>query len=289
MTVHTNIFESVSELQDFLRTAPLASQFTDGGRTASTSRANTDMSGKGKYAMRWDGGLTLQEAADQAAVGWAEARTDADTIATQVSADVLKDTNTPRPSFELGFAGQVVDMGRFTSGHPMHMVDFAMVANDAAERVCVIVVGVCVSASIQPETMVKRGAAIVALMDVVASTGRSVEVWVEATTVTNGTTLQAAVRVKAAHQALDLDVLMYAIAHPAMFRRNLFGTWERSKGGDKLDYGYGRATKVQLGAQLGATVVLDSENNNSPREVTNPVGWVTDMLDKIAANERVGV
>lgn len=271
-TVET-IFYSVPEMQEFLRETPV-----NEGMGGYVSTANP--------AEEWSGNLTLDESIAKASIGWAEMRQDADAIASGIAADVLKTTPTLRPAFQLGFAGSTVDMGRFISGHPQHMVDFTMAASDANERVCVLLVGICVSSGVRPETLVKRGAAIVALIDILAQTGRSVEVWIEATT-KSGKYHAAAVRVKAASESLDLDMLMFAIAHPASFRRNMFGVWERNGDFTNQTGGYGRAMEIVLAERLGATVSLTPTNGNNPPEVTAPVDWILGIVEQVESSERV--
>lgn len=273
-------FDSMADLRDWVR---------DTKPTKTGHRSSEE--GKDE----WSGNVTLDESIQMATDGWEEPRDDVNSIAAGIAADAFRETESQRPKFQFDVAGGTIDMGRMLSGEPECMLDFRMQPGMGNDRVVTLLVGICCSARVNPETLMKRGAAVVALIDILAATGRSVEVYLEATTqVTEGgdyrgktRNMTCVSRVKAPEQPMDLDQLMFAIAHPGSFRKLVFAQWERMPQADDLGMGYGMPMKVQAREAVEATVVLDNPNSNDPEEVTDPVGWIVKILEQVAHAEQV--
>lgn len=273
------IHQSVADLHEFLSTT----------EPTGTSRSSV---ADGR-SQAWDLGLGFDGAMAGLVNGWSEHRDMVNGVASQVKADALKVTDAMRPTFVFDVSGGAVDVGRLMSGERECMIDFRMAPSSARERVITVIVGCAVSAKVPAETIVKRGAVLVALIDVLTATGRSVEVWAEATSKNvgpNKDTYITGVKLKDASEALDLDCLLFGIAHPAMLRRAIFADWERSETGSHLQQGpsYGiPSSKIHLADELGATITMASAPGGYFPELGDPASWIATQLERIAAQERV--
>lgn len=245
----------------------------------------------------WNGAESFDKNLERTTEGWAEHRTEVNQNAGQITADAYRETEALRPSAVVDFFGGAVDMGRYVTGDPENMIDFKLAPSNGQDKVCTLLVGVTANCGQNAQDMVKRGAAVVALIDILAGTGRAVEVWVEATSFkdyddTDGKSVSVLVCVKPANGPMDLDQLLYMVAHPGAFRKAMFAAWEGMGGQypedaahmtDVLSYCYGYpANELLHGETVAATVEL--ENMGQRREVAevkNPVGWIVEVLDAV--------
>lgn len=127
--------------------------------------------------------------------------------------------------------GVAVDVDRYLSGEPENMLDSVPVTVPTFGRVVRVLVNGAASSRVEAETIRKRGAAIVALVEAVELAGCSAEVLVtfpvsDRETGRKSSFYAATVTAKAADQALDLDALAFLLAHPSMLRRCVFAVEE---------------------------------------------------------------
>ena len=271
-TKNTRWFHDMTEMRDFVINTP----------TTKTGYISTEQD-KGE----WAGNVTLDEAAELAVTGWPEKRESAQEIASEITADAVQSVEHMVPSFRANYTGGSVNMGAYLSGQPKCMRQFTQSPEATATRVVTLHVSVCVSANIDADVMKRRGSVVAALCRVMEQTGRTVEIWVEATTQPGRRAMTTCTLLKRPDENLDMDQLLFAIAHPGSFRRLIFGAWERMPNPDDLGEGYGTPMKAQCADAVGATVVLDNANNNRPRECTDPVGWITDIVTQVTTQETV--
>jgi len=155
---------------------------------------------------------------------------------------------------ELDVTGASVDVGLFCEGEPECMVDF--IEQDAPRsRVVKLYVQINCLASVQPETIMRRGVAIAAIVDALEERGLQIELWAVDCTNTWGTPpetgdrdhlLRMACMVKEAGQPLPLDRIAFALGHPGFYRAISFANRSRI-----------------AGAQGGTTVTL-------PKDIREP-------------------
>jgi hypothetical protein len=161
------------------------------------------------------------DALQLARAGWPEGRERIDALTAQLFASVTD--RMLRPQVVTDVCGDMIDMGSYCEGRPdcWFTVEQADELTSGAQTVT-IVADVCVSAGISKETIYVRGAAIAALVAAPEFAGRPCDVIVAANTKD-----RAEVRavVKRAGEPLQLDALAFALAHPAMLRRLIFGVW----------------------------------------------------------------
>lgn len=117
-------------------------------------------------------------------------------------------------------AGDEVDVGLFLDGDPENMIEYTMAP--ARKPVVKIVVSVTFSGGIPTESIFRRGAAVMLVVDGLESAGVRVEVVVDFTTNSRAGITRRTIMVKAADDAMDRDRLVFAICHPSMLRRLCF-------------------------------------------------------------------
>lgn len=257
---------------------------TDNGRGRCSSKDGT--------AYFCGGTESLDQALQLARDGWSEHRGDvmdlADRIRHEPSVAALLDQYVMTPSTVHSVSGAFPDVAAFLAGEPDNMVTFAEVEQPRAGKVVTIHVDMITGGSTDPDLLVKRGAVVVALIELLETMGFACDVWLESTNA--GGKIGAAVRsitdlihVKTAGEPLDVDSLMYAIGHPSTFRRLLFRWWEgesatvRSSFGFMSGGGYGSCGRAQMAEELGATVTLTQASHHNP-ETLNPENWVKEIV-----------
>jgi hypothetical protein len=129
----------------------------------------------------------------------------------------------PRPFMDV--AGFDVDVGAYCSGEPEHMVTW--VDQDGGKRQVHIVLNLATAWNVTSEATILRGSVVAALIDAMESLGHRVRLdasW--SIRGTNGGILTITTSIKTESQALDLERLVFAAAHPAMQRRLMFAAAE---------------------------------------------------------------
>jgi len=181
-------------------------------------------------------------------------------------------------------AGGAVDVGRWCSGLPDHMLDFPMVPNERMGKVVRLFVDYGASAGYTAEFIRNRGVAILALVDTLKSLGVSMEIWGE-TAVTgmgNGTVHTTVTKLHDPANRLDIDELMFALGHPSMLRRVAFGVRERSKVSKSISAyrggGYGRTRTMLYAQEREADVCVERLENGSSTMMSDPVEWVMQTI-----------
>lgn len=174
----------------------------------------------------WSGTDSLAEAFKLARFGWPEGREKMQPMKRRVEELVRQRVNS-RQEVLWDVAGSVVDVGRFCGGEPENMMYFEPMPTDGKGRIVKLSVNVTASAGIKAENIFWRGAAIIALVDLLESNGFSVEIEACDGRRGGGMKLEYRVPVKVPGYALDEDRLTFVLASPAFLRRILFAVNER--------------------------------------------------------------
>jgi hypothetical protein len=188
--------------------------------------------------------------------------------------------------------GSEVDLGRFLSGEPECMVESLPIRIARRGRAVRIVLPVNYSATVEPDQVRRRGAAVMALCDVLARAQHPLEVWAAVcNTAPGGARYACVVKVQDADQPLDAGRLLFALAHPAMLRQLGFAVEEHEKATTRKQFGYvdgggygGPSYAVQEGDlpdQYGQTIVLPELQPRDKWELPQAVAWVNQQLECI--------
>lgn len=237
-----------------------------------------------KYDKDWHGphAESLDSACDLALKGWTDIRSDVDAILGDVTdrlADRLADLY--KPMYDFG--GAYVDMGRYVEGDPECMVNFSATADKSMGRVVKVVVAGTASAYIDPKDIIKRGIAVLALIDTINKLGFGVELWWDSTIEGrgNGNLYSTAVKLHDSADTLDINSVMFSLAHPSMLRRLTFSVQERSeKQAEQGANGGGYGVPADLGTVVlnDYDVIVEKLQNGRGDIVNNPLEWVMSTL-----------
>lgn len=188
---------------------------------------------------RWDLGAGWDGAYDAYCGGWAEGAH---------KAYALAETLKPRPQatrtvLKRSMAGAFPNVPAYLAGHPQAM--FQPVKRHAQGRPFVhLYVPLAYSGSIKAETAFNRGCALVAIIDALETSGCRVRVTGVDSSESESLRYVATYDLKAYGARLDVDTLIFTVAHPAFLRRIMFAHIERCNdaGVRKLTHmGYGVA------------------------------------------------
>lgn len=249
-------------------------EYAQGPKSANNAHKDSSRHDNGKD---WDLGLGWDGAVQCAQQGWSEVRSDIEGIASEVSTRV---GNLMRDEFgfEFDVTGTTVDVGRMMSGEPECMIQPVMQQVPRDSPVVTVVVEACVSASMSADTYLKRGATILALLDVLRIIGIPAEVYLSSD---NGITCHLIPLVEAG-QHVDVDELAFALAHPGAFRRIGFAAWEADE--PALPFGYGSApTSLNKWTreEVTPTIALNGVSTSIGEAgdvVRKPVDWIIAQL-----------
>lgn len=177
-----------------------------------------------RQCVTWSGG-THAEAHDMASHGWGAGATQAHELARKLVLPDIRDDAEAIVKMHHDVSGAYVDVGTYVTGAPECMVDFE--ADKRQARFARLVVNVCYHGGTYTEHVIARGVAITAAIDAIEARGIRCDVDVVMTVRGRDSALwTAGVNVKLAHEPLQLERVVFAVAHPCMLRRLCFGVME---------------------------------------------------------------
>jgi hypothetical protein len=167
---------------------------------------------------------TFEDAVAMSRAGFSEVRPEVDTYVDDVMTKLI-DVEIDSPVYLHDVNGPGFDIDRFVEGDPECFYDTVEIQDDG-DKVVVILIDCMYSGGTSDAAIIMRGAAVTALVEVLSRVGYQCEIWTEATVFGNDFRHTLLARVKEAGQELDVDRLMYPMAHPSFFRRIVFGAQE---------------------------------------------------------------
>jgi hypothetical protein len=152
----------------------------------------------------------------------------------------------PIPSRRFALKGKRIDMGRYMTGMPDSFVekyDRGIRRESYAPRILRIVVNITASGAISPDTILRRGAALVVLIDTLER--RRIRCSVDLVAVTSnrlhgGDSLEYAVNIKRDSEYLSIDKLVYFTGHASALRRLVFSLAEHEDNVTRKRFGIGQ-------------------------------------------------
>jgi hypothetical protein len=180
------------------------------------------------YAGGWAGTGTWEAAEKLAREGWPDLGVHVKTLSDDLFAKLSKYCLRPEPRYV--YEGHGLDVGRWIDGEPEHwlvMEEGETLGN--GQRVARIVYNQTASCGISTEVMRAKGATVAALVRLLdyADIRSEIElIGVLREDYKRGKRIIYRVDVKNASQDLDFDIVSFALAHPASFRRIGFACME---------------------------------------------------------------
>jgi hypothetical protein len=240
----------------------------------------------------WAGGTkNLQEAVDMGRVGYRAVRPEVDRMVGDL-VDRISGRLDNRYEYRHNVCGSDVDMGRYVEGVPECMTEWVSEPAEAMGRVVKVVINQAASAYVTAEQIRARGAAVVALVDTIHKLGVGLEVWFEVgisdSGVDKGNRYGFAVKIHSSEDPMDIDSIMFALAHPSMFRRGVFSAMEMSEkakqmGATGAGGGYGWPCNLVSPTLRGDyDVVVEKLQRGTEKAdalLADPVAWVLDTVE----------
>jgi hypothetical protein len=165
---------------------------------------------------------TMDEVEGLVKDGWSDQLGATLSIAEHAVSLVEAETSEWRPAPRLDVSGQDVDVALFLDGEPECMIDYPLTETVSAGRVITVCASVCRSAAVDTDSIIRQGQGIVALAVALERCGYGLELYADWSNTAHepGKTPTICVRtlVKAATDELDVERVMFAIAHPAFHR-----------------------------------------------------------------------
>ena len=242
----------------------------------------------GKYSAGFHLARTFNKAWDQAYRGWETVRPQVDKHIDAIR-EKLKDLVTPHDVRVHDMIGYEPDIDRFVSGEIECMWDDMMIESPHAGKVFTVLLDNCVSASQDADEMLKRGAAVIALIEAFQLFGFELEIWTETTVgAYNGPEKHSTlVRIQRAGDRPDINAIMFPLANPDFQRRLVFASQEGEAMqlrdhfhfGTAAGGGYGQARQgCHFGKRVDASIEISIERPDGAM-VRDPVKWIVAQLE----------
>lgn len=222
--------------------------------------------------------------------GYVDVRPEVDAMTDKISAHIAP---TLQPAFEMFFdvSGGMVDVGRYLVGEPECMVETRLVEIAKPGRVVTILIHGGMLGSVSTADFIKRGVAIVALVESLERMQHSTEIWLEVSSSMDGEwdreILTHLIKLKDASDVLDVDSLMFAVAYPGRHRRISFAVRELERvefgmrvGVTRDSGGQGKTCPLRCGERVGADIELESLSTFS-KVTQDAEAWIKDQLAEI--------
>jgi len=201
----------------------------------------------GDYYATWTMSANFAAAEQLALTGWDEGREKVAANLTDIFTSGAAEL-TSGAALEHSVGGAYPDVPLFVAGEVCHMVNDG---DQLGEKPLVkFLINSTASAHVDADVIANRGAAVAALVDQIESSGARCEIWVTFATATGGKFYAPMVCAKRAENVLDIDTVAFAMGHPSMLRRILFGIVENDPFTDGAGYecGYGSAATIPAAA-----------------------------------------
>jgi hypothetical protein len=256
-----------------------AARFAEANPNKQSSAKQTDT--------EWSGTATLDEAVNLAVDGWHAVRPEVqrlfDSLESQI-ATAMDEQFTVR----YDYSGDMVDMGRYVAGDPECMVDYVTEPQERMGKVVRLMVAGIASAYVKPEQIRARGVAVCALIDVLHKLGVGIELWTEQCyhhPAGEQDAYSMLVKLHDSADMMDIDDIMFAIAHPSMLRRIGFAGVEQMEWSSAyIRNGYGRVANMRCHDIVGdVDVTIEKLQNggswgSEDAILKNPVEWVLNTV-----------
>jgi hypothetical protein len=229
------------------------------------------------------GTATFKEAVKLAREGWREGVERVQEIRATVSSAIQSIVSRRADSIGYDVFGEYVDVGLFVTGDP-ECFGVRVSEDSLSKSVVRINVNIGVSGSVSHRAIFARGAAAIAAIDVIESTGRRVEVYgVDGSLKHGGNRLhEIQVLLKSASQPLDIDRLVCALCHPSTLRRFCFSVAE------KYDILASESRPHEVAVEDGINTRPGLRSSDfTKRELLEEIKWICDQAGVQIPQEEV--
>lgn len=200
------------------------------------------------YRFRFTGTKDMEEAVYLSEGNWKEG-----TVLIDKVTNLFK-TKYPlrKEPVKYGIVGSYPSIPRAVAGNLFNMVSVDP-TRSKRRQVITLISDTSANAYVASTSFIHRAAAVTALVDDIENKGFSCEIIVMANSSGNRFSgnreykVTTAIRVKEAHQPLDLPRIAFALGHPSLFRRFIFADWgSHKKNEDGLGMGLGSCQAYKI-------------------------------------------
>lgn len=253
----------------------------------------------------WSGGTFSEVMAMAKGDGYSTSVPKVDELVRNIDTD-LGEALTPNFDWQYDVTGSDIDMGRFVGGEPENMISVIPMKVMRTGRIISLYIPGNFAANIDPELLIARGAACVALADAFAKVQHPLEIWSTLINDSGRNRSALLVNIQEATQPLDMGRIMFALAHPGFSRQLGFNLkeWAGAQSDFKLksgrfmasDMGWERDGSMGGGDRrvLAEDIVGDAEHSiilpeltsREARNFANPVWvekWIMGQLERVRA------
>jgi hypothetical protein len=258
-------FESMEDLVHWASNSPIPEE----------AKYNSFRLNSGNNDVDFSGVRTYEECQQLAQTGWEEGVR----IASGLTAVIEEKAIYSRAvSHEMKYevAGGVADVGVFLSNDPECFLKKDPMAKEGAGKLIRLNVNISTSACYTSQQMMRRGVAVMSLVDLIERTGRSAEIVATIGNQDGKTFREYEVTLKRFGQQMDLDKIAFALAHPSFYRRILFACFEIS--GVSVE-GHGCPEDVRI-SERGDYYFPAMSREQCPMQDEQLAAWVIKMLSE---------
>ena len=235
------------------------------------------------YESLWAGGEkvggveSFSQAVGLARHGWNAIRPTVDSMVDSIVGDV-RDTVVMSPRVMYDQVGIHPDMDAVFAGDPDFMMRLAFDTVTGSDQVVRLLIDTGAASLYSGDSMLKRAAAIAALVDVVNMSSRSVDLYITSPVVWGRGKVHSHNMVVHLHHAgdpLDVDALMFTLGHPAFHRYLWFG--HRNQDGVDSNMGASVDVSDELARDVGCDLVVRRDQHlrrGCPSPSSDAAGWV---------------
>lgn len=184
-------------------------------------------------------------------------------------------------------SGYEPDVARYIAGEVDCMIDDLPIETPHDGKVFTIIVDNSMSCGNRVDDVLKRGAAVIALVESFILLGYQLEVWCEATVAGRGHNdyLTSLTKLCDAGERLDIDTMMMPLGNPDWQRRIVWGCWEQTPEADRFGFKGGycglHANGIHFQERVGASACLFLGDSFSDKDmIKDPVKWVLARLEE---------
>lgn len=226
-------------------------------------------------------GCTPAEAVKLGQIGWMEgaamARPFTNSLFKSIAAQI------ERQDIYYDVEGRMFDVARVLQNEPECWMQFeTKIVKGPSQRFIRITINGTASGGVDTATIIGRGAAICALIELLEFSGRRVELTLAMATCSGSARFHARVKIKTFDQPLDMPKVVYAIAHPSVLRYHVFSLMEaipdsamRSKLGVGGGYGMPDDVHGDLGDIYLGRMMYGESQWTDPAKATE---WIKTQL-----------
>lgn len=207
----------------------------------------------------------------------------------------VEDTVFAHKAFQTSFVanwdvcGSEVDIAAFLEGTPECMIEAEPIRIAKAGRAVQLVIPICNSSIIEPETMERRGAAVLALIDCLLLAQHPLDLWAVHAVHGQGGRWVEAFQVQRADEPVNEGRIQYVFAHPASLRSTGFNSQDSEPTEIRRRFGFGvdgggygspgfEARPEDVPRIDGTCIVVPALTSNNGWDEDSSVAWVEAQL-----------